>query len=195
MRAVVLASVLVASACRSPGGCGAPAPADASPRDRAATASSGPLVDAVADFCRADFTPATLIERFAPGAVEAGGRTLPAGTAHVIHGEAVTTLYTSEPDLLVVWWPRPAGGGAVDEVHLVPGAPRIEYALLAERLGLGPGRLLEQTHPLGDLLHEHAYSCAAGRSLRVVVSEVSWKGGAVGKVGQVALYRLGSGQR
>jgi len=179
--------------CRTPAGCTPPFADDdhsGVPPAIAAPDASDLLMEAITDLCRADFTAEGLIERFAPGAVQAGGRILPPGTEFIISNEAVTTLYTRSQVMRIVWWPKPAGD-RVSEVHIVSEAPTILYADFVREHGLGAGETLEQTHPLADLQHRHAVTCRPGRSVAVVLYEVVWKGDAVGKIREVAV--LGGG--
>lgn len=167
-----------------------PAPAEPDPE----TAAAERLAGLLRYFCAGVRTGEDLIGYLAPGAVEAGGRTLPGGTAFVIRGEAVVSLYTAVPTLGVVWWPRRSEAEPVDELHVRPEVPGIGYAAFRDKLALGAGTLGEQGHPLADLPHRHRYGCGEDRELNLVLSEVAWKGSAVGMLGELVLTRPPAGR-
>jgi hypothetical protein len=192
MRLPVCALCLLVLSCQTPSGCGPPRPGPTG--GPTAEPPVGPdaearLVQAIEDFCRADFDAPGLRDRFGPGAVRAGGKTLPPGTTYYIESEAVTTLYTADPHMRVIWWPRPAEGSPVGELHIVPETPTLVYADFVRDHGLGAGETLAQGHELADVEHRHTYTCAGKRSVGLVLGEVVWKGDAVGRIGRVTVLK------
>lgn len=147
------------------------------------------LAAALRWFCDDDRRPEDVVARFAPGAVEAGGRTLPPGVPFLIRTEAVESLYTTDPFLSVIWWPRPAPGAAITELHFTPESVRPRYDAVREALGLSEGTLLDQGHPLADLPHRHDYACLPRRGLELVLHETAWKGDAVGRLNETIARR------
>lgn len=193
--AVAVPAVLFTFACRGPagkasGGPGAKseaaAPVAGDPGDAAGT-----YMGVIKDFCLRDFTRESAIKRFAPGgAIEARGKLLQPGTAFYSTNEVVTNLYTTDTYLQVVWWKNPKDGEtAISEIHLVPETKVVVYEEFVEKYELGKGTALEQGHQLADIPHKHAYTCAGGKSIDVVISEVVWKGEVVGKIGEIGLLK------
>ncbi|MFH1438333.1 MAG: hypothetical protein ABIJ56_21675 [Pseudomonadota bacterium] len=182
-------------ACRGPagkasGGPGAKSeaapPAAGDPRDVAET-----YMGVIKDFCLKVFTRESVIKRFAPnGAIEARGKLLQPGTAFYSTNEVVTTLYTTDTTLQVVWWKNSKDGKkAISEIHLVPETKMVVYKEFVEKYELGEGTALEQGHQLADIPHKHAYTCQGGKSIDVILNEAVWKGEVVGKIGEIGLFK------
>jgi hypothetical protein len=142
----------------------------------------------IRDLCARDWSPEALRERVAPGAVPAGGRTLPPGLAWWTDNGTVSSVYTTRLHSQVIWWPDPPAGAPVAEVHVVPQLSPVAYRDFVARYGWSAPLRTEQSGPLSDLEHLHSFACE-GRTVEVVLHEVVWQNEAVGRLGQFTVRR------
>jgi hypothetical protein len=63
----------------------------------------------------------------------------------------------------------------------------VEYRDFVRRAKLDTSDRQTQSHPLGDIVHEHTYRCKSGGSVTLHISEIVWADPFVGKVGEIAV--------